>query len=125
MLVYIVSSLIIMPPLVFFLVFKLTKRWYPKKKRVHVAGDATTLLFVFAVYFLLRMQLMAFEFYHLLLFLCSMFLLFVILHWKLADEIKLMKVWKGFWRSSFLLFSTAYIILIVLGIATRMFHAFS
>ncbi|MCA0174411.1 DUF3397 domain-containing protein [Bacillus sp. RAR_GA_16] len=44
---------------------------------------------------------------------------FTVLHWKTKDDIQIHKVIKGAWRFNFLLFSTGYVLLLLIGLVHR------
>jgi hypothetical protein len=41
--------------------------------------------------------------------------IFTVIHWKVKQEINIPLIFKGFWRFNFLLFFSAYIVLLVFG----------
>lgn len=47
------------------------------------------------------------------------------LHWKVKQEIDYNRVFRGFWRFNFLMFFSAYVILIIIGIVQSVSNAVS
>ncbi|MBS4211950.1 MULTISPECIES: DUF3397 domain-containing protein [Neobacillus] len=114
------TLLFIMPFLGFllvFLVFKLITN--DTRKSVHHALDYSTILFIISVHFLVKTIWGNSFFWIILLVMIFIAIIFVVVHWKVKDEIILTKVMKGFWRFNFLLFFLAYISLTLFGVIHR------
>ncbi|MCH6268327.1 MULTISPECIES: DUF3397 domain-containing protein [Neobacillus] len=114
------TLLFIMPFLGFllvFLVFKLITN--DTRKSVHHALDYSTILFIISVHFLVKTIWGNSFFWIILLVMIFIAIIFVVVHWKVKDEIILKKVMKGFWRFNFLLFFLAYISLTLFGVIHR------
>lgn len=114
------TLLFIMPFLGFllvFLVFKLITN--DTRKSVHHALDYSTILFIISVHFLVKTIWGNSFFWIILLVMIFIAIVFVVVHWKVKDEIILKKVMKGFWRFNFLLFFLAYISLTLFGVIHR------
>ncbi len=109
-----------MPFLGFFLVFIVVKGLTKNsRKAMHTALDYSTILFIGSVYFLIDTIWGKSLFGIIILVLIIIAIFFVFAHWKLKGEIMLIKVWKGFWRFTFLLFFLAYITLTLYGLIVR------
>ncbi len=117
----IVSMFVIIPFLGYFLTFITAKELLKNhRKAVHVATDITTFLLILSVHFII---ISIWEKSFLWVILISIFMvgiIFTVVHWKAKGEIHFKKVFKGFWRVNFLLFSTAYISLLVVGLILRL-----
>lgn len=116
----ILALLFIMPFAGFLAVFFIG-RFVTKNSRrsVHYALDFSTVLFIFSVHFLLKTIWENSFFWLIILVLIVTAMVFVIVHWKVKEEINLKKVLKGFWRFNFLLFSLVYIVLTLYGLIYR------
>jgi Protein of unknown function (DUF3397) len=116
----ILALLFIMPFAGFLAVFFIC-RFVTKNARrsVHYALDFSTVLFIFSVHFLLKTIWEKSFFWLIILVLIVTAMVFVIVHWKVKEEINLKKVMKGFWRFNFLLFSLVYIVLTLYGLIHR------
>ncbi|RIW36311.1 DUF3397 domain-containing protein [Bacillus salacetis] len=94
------------------------------RKAVNAAVNITTFLLIISVHFIiLAIWDKALVWVLLLILLIGTGILSII-HWKVKEEIVFRKVIKGGWRLSFLLFSTAYIVLLFYGIASRIAQTF-
>ena len=89
------------------------------RKSVHVALDSTTILFIISVHFLILTIWDKSLFWLIILVLILIATLFVLVHWKVKEEIILKKVMKGFWRFNFILFLLAYLTLTLYGLIHR------
>lgn len=87
-----------------------------KKRSFHAAVDLSTILFIISVNYLTVVIWEKSFLSFIILLLLIVAVLFVVLHWKIKQEIDIAKVFKGFWRFSFLLFFISYIVLIVYGV---------
>lgn len=117
---YILALLFIMPFAGFLAVYFIGKLMTKNsRKSVHFAFDFSTVLFIFSVHFLLKTIWGNSFFWLIILVLIVTAMVFVIVHWKVKEEINLKKVMKGFWRFNFLLFSLVYIGLTLYGLIHR------
>jgi hypothetical protein len=116
----IIATFVTIPLLGYIIVFMISKLVTKQHRRsVQMAIDVTTLLLVISVhYFIIAIWGRSFL-WVILLIMILVAIVFVITHWKLKREIQFKKVFKGFWRFNFLLFSFAYIILLVYGLILR------
>ncbi|WP_017727197.1 DUF3397 domain-containing protein [Halalkalibacterium ligniniphilum] len=115
-----VATLVTIPLLGWYLVYIITvKISRNKRKAVRLAADSTTLLFMVAVYFLMQ-EIWSKSFLWMILtifFLVA--ILFTWLHWKVANDIYVRKLFRGIWRVNFLLFFFLHIILSGYGLFAR------
>lgn len=120
-----VAALITVPMIGYLAVFIISKQITGNHRRsVNYAIDFSTFLLVLSVHFLIITIWERSYFWLILLVLLVLAALFVWIHWKFKKEIVLPKVFKGFWRFNFLLFFSAYIILILFGLVQRVTHLF-
>ncbi|MEH7106870.1 MULTISPECIES: DUF3397 domain-containing protein [Bacillaceae] len=89
------------------------------KKSFHKAIDYSTILFIISVYFLMETIWGKSFFWLILLVLIVTAMFFVIIHWKVKEEVIIHKVLKGFWRFTFLMFFVVYISLTLFGLIHR------
>ncbi|WP_053362066.1 DUF3397 domain-containing protein [Bacillus sp. FJAT-27251] len=89
------------------------------RKSVQLAIDFSTLLFIFSVHFLIIMIWGKSFLWLIMLILIFLAVIFVLIHWKLRQEIDFARVFKGYWRFNFLLFFFVYLVLIIVGLYQR------
>ncbi|MFZ7946753.1 MULTISPECIES: DUF3397 domain-containing protein [Bacillaceae] len=99
--------------LVFIVIKFFTKK---SRKSLHAAVDYTTLLYIISVHFLIVTIWGKSLFWLIILLMILIAMVFVIVHWKVKEEIVLKKVVKGFWRFNFLVFFLAYLTISLYGI---------
>lgn len=112
-----VATVITMPFFAWYLAYittvKITKR---KGYAVKLASDLSNILFIAASYFIM------YELWHrsFLWLICVIFfsvaIIFTLIHWKIAEDIQVGKLFRGIWRLNFVLFFLFYIILSVYGL---------
>lgn len=90
-----------------------------KRKSIHKALDYTTILYIISVHFLIITLTGKSLSWLILLFMILIAMVFVVVHWKVKQEIILKKVAKGFWRFNFIIFFLAYITLTLYGLIYR------
>jgi hypothetical protein len=116
-----VATLITVPMIGYLAVFIISKQITGNHRRsVNLAIDTSTFLLVLSVHFLIMTIWEKSFLWLILLILFALAALFVWIHWKYKEEIILSKVFKGFWRFNFLLFFSAYIILVIFGLFQRL-----
>jgi hypothetical protein len=116
-----VATLITVPMIGYLAVFIISKQITGNHRRsVNLAIDTSTFLLVLSVHFLIMTIWEKSFLWLILLILFALAALFVWIHWKYKEEIILPKVFKGFWRFNFLLFFSAYIILVIFGLFQRL-----
>ena len=116
----IIASFVTIPLLGYIIVFVISK-WLTKKhhKSVRVALDLTTFFLVIAVHYLIKVIWGMSLFWVICIVMILVAIMFVVIHWKTKQEIDFAKVFKGFWRFNFLLFSLAYLLLLIYGLISR------
>lgn len=120
-----VAALITVPMIGYLAVFIISKQITGNHRQsVNYAIDFSTFLLVLSVHFLTITIWEKSYFWLILLVLLVLAAIFVWIHWKFKKEIVLPKVFKGFWRFNFLLFFSAYIILVLFGLVQRVTHLF-
>ncbi|WP_059170043.1 DUF3397 domain-containing protein [Bacillus sp. FJAT-27445] len=111
---------IFLPLLGYLIVFAISKPITGNHRRsVGLALDATTFLLVISVHFLIMTIWESSLLWLILLILLFAGMLSAIIQWKIKGEVVLRKVFKGFWRFTFLLFFIAYVGLILFGLVER------
>ncbi|MGM0844497.1 MAG: DUF3397 domain-containing protein [Bacillota bacterium] len=89
------------------------------RKAVNTAVNFTTFLLIISVHFIIVAIWDKSLFWVLILVLLVSMGILSVIHWKIKEEIVFLHVIKGGWRLNFLLFSTAYILLLFYGMASR------
>ncbi|CAH2713365.1 hypothetical protein BACCIP111895_00500 [Neobacillus rhizosphaerae] len=102
--------------LVYFFIKLMTKN---TRKSIHKALDYTTILYIISVHFLIVTIWGKSLFWLIILIMILIAMMFVLVHWKVKEEIDLKKVMKGFWRFNFIVFFLTYISLTLYGIIYR------
>ncbi|WP_313959697.1 DUF3397 domain-containing protein [Cytobacillus oceanisediminis] len=121
-----VAALITVPIIGYLAVFIITKQITGNHRRsVNLAIDFSTFLLVLSVHFLILTIWGKSFFWLILIILFGLAAIFVWIHWQYKEEIVMPKVFKGFWRFNFLLFSSAYIILVLFGLYKRLMFLFA
>lgn len=116
----IIATFVTIPLLGYIIVFVISKLVTKQHRMsVRVAMDVTTLLLVISVHYFIMAIWDLSLLWVILLIMIIIAIVFVITHWKLKHEIQFKKLFKGFWRFNFLLFSFVYIILLVYGLILR------
>ncbi len=94
------------------------------KKSFHVAVDASTVFFIIAVHFLIIIIWEKSLLGVILTMLLAIATVMVLAQYKIREEIRFGKVFKGFWRLNFLLFFLAYFLLAAFGVIKRIYETF-
>lgn len=111
------AAFVTLPLLGYILIFVISKQITKKHRRaVHIALDGSTLLFIISVHYLIMTIWKISLLWVILLIIISVGVIVVLLHWKVKEEIDYQKVFRGFWRFNFLIFFSAYMVLIIIGI---------
>jgi hypothetical protein len=115
-----IATLVTIPLLGYLAVFIISKQITKKHKRsVHIALDVSTLFFILAVHYLIVVIWDKSYLWMIVLSLLITAVTFIIMHWRIKQEINLRALFKGFWRFNFLLYFTAYIVLMLIGLVQR------
>lgn len=116
----IIATFVTIPLLGYIIVFIISKLITKKhRKSVRMALDVTTLLLIVCVHYLIIAIWETSLLWLIYIILILTAAAFVVAHWKIKHEIHLTKVFKGFWRFNFLLFSFAYFVLLIYGLILR------
>ncbi len=115
------AALFITVPLLFYiLVFTIVKQLTRNhKKALNAAIYLTTFVLVISVHFLIMAIWESSYLFVIILFMLVTAVFFTLLHWKTREEIIYGKVFAGYLRLNFLMFSFFYISLLLFGIITR------
>ncbi|MDG5470193.1 DUF3397 domain-containing protein [Jeotgalibacillus sp. ET6] len=114
---FVLSIFIIMPFLVYLLLFSITK-WLTgnHKYAVNLAVYCSTPFVIGSVYFLM-LAIWEQSFLWLILILMAFIGIYLAFYiWKNNDDFDWQKIYRGFWRMNFALFTLVYGILIVFGL---------
>lgn len=116
-----IATIVTIPILAIFIVYWIARFvTQNKKKSFHISVDISTLFFILAVHFLIIVIWGKSLLWIILLLLILIATVFVFLQWKINNEIIFKKVWKGFWRFNFLLFTLSYFSLVIFGLFQRL-----
>ncbi|GIN61421.1 hypothetical protein J27TS8_14140 [Robertmurraya siralis] len=120
------AALITIPILGYIIIFVICKQATKQHRRaVQMALDGSTLLFIISVHYMIMTIWNKSLLWLILILILLIGAAVVLLHWKIKQEIDYHKVFKGFWRFNFLVFFSAYIILLIIGIVRSISHAVS
>lgn len=119
-LVGIVATAVTVPILAWYVVYIITVKLTKKKKySIKFAIDVSTFFFILSVHFI-SIELFDRSYLWIIFILIIISaVVFTILHWKTKEDISMSKVMKGAWRFNFLVFSTGYILLLLIGLVHR------
>ncbi|HZG71607.1 MAG TPA: DUF3397 domain-containing protein [Chondromyces sp.] len=118
-----ISIIVFVPLLGYIAVFMIAKKMFKHhRKAVGAAIDISTIFFLCSVHYLIRAIWDVSLFWLLIAAILIIVAVFTVMHWKVKKEILFMKVFRGSWRVSFLLFFSLYIILFLYGIISRVIH---
>ena len=113
----VIATLITVPLLGYLLIFVISKQVTKKHKRsVHIALDVSTILFIISVHYLIVTIWNQSFLWVIIVSMLVIAMIFVLIHWRVKQEINIPLVFRGYWRFNFLLFFTAYVVLIVIGL---------
>ena len=123
--VFILATMISIPFLAWYGVYIITVKWTKQKgKAVRLAADASTLLFILSVHFLILAIWGKSMFWFLILIVLAIAIVFTILHYRSHEEVEFLKLMKGIWRFTFFLFCSAYVVLFIYGMISYLLSAF-
>ncbi|MEW9108803.1 DUF3397 domain-containing protein [Cytobacillus gottheilii] len=116
----ILATFVTLPIVGYIIVFiaakQLTKR---HKLAVKAAVDISTFFLIVSVHFLILAIWEQSFLWMIIVLLLLIAALFTVIHWRVKHEINFTLVFRGFWRFNFLLFLTAYIVLMAIGLIKR------
>lgn len=114
---YILAIVITFPIVVTVVLYYICKKIYRHpKKALHVSIAYSTLFYIVSVMIMLNQIFESSYSGIIVIFLLVTLMSFVLLQWKLTEEIIFKRAWKLFWRSMFLVFLVAYIMIGLTGI---------
>lgn len=116
---------IIIPWVIYFIVYFIARFVYGNnRKATKLSIDFTTFFLILSVHF----AIIAISGNSFLWLICIILMVIastvVLVQYKVREEVDLKRVMKGFWRSTFLFFSTAYFLLVMAGITRRIIDTF-
>ncbi|MGA9289587.1 MAG: DUF3397 domain-containing protein [Anaerobacillus sp.] len=114
------ATAVTVPLLAWYLIYIITVKMTKKKKfSFRLAVDLSTIFFILSVHFILIETSGRSFLWIILLLIIGAAIGFTVLHWKTKEDVQIHKVMKGAWRFNFLLFSTGYFILLLIGLVHR------
>ncbi|PLR77494.1 DUF3397 domain-containing protein [Bacillus sp. V3-13] len=117
---FLIATFVTVPLLGYILIFVIAKQLTKNhRSSVQLALDISTFLLIISVHFLIVTIWDKSFLWIILLGMIGIAIVFAFLHWKIKHEINLASLFKGFWRFNFLLFFSAYILLIIFGLIQR------
>ncbi len=122
----IIALLVTFPFLGYIILFIISKLLTQNVRRsVHVAVDFSTILFVVSVHNLILVIWHVSIYWIIIMIMMVIALTFVLFHWKTKHEINFRPIFKGIWRTYFLLFTLAYVVLLLFGLLQRITYYLS
>ncbi|MED4015439.1 DUF3397 domain-containing protein [Sutcliffiella cohnii] len=122
----IIATFVTIPIFTWFLLYFITRYITKNNKRsFQMATDYSTFFFILAVHYLIVIIWDRSLLWLILIVLITIATVIVLVHYRINQEIKFGKVWKGFWRTNFLLFFFLYFSLAFFGLIKRMTELFS
>ncbi|WP_232735738.1 DUF3397 domain-containing protein [Alteribacter populi] len=119
---YVVATLVTAPIIGLYLVYIITVKMTKKKVyALKLAVDWSLLLFMFAVHFII-MEIWNVSLIGMMIALILLTaIVFTFIHWRMYEEIKILRIIKGVWRFQFVVFLVLYFVLMFYGFASEMF----
>ncbi|AST92153.1 MULTISPECIES: DUF3397 domain-containing protein [Sutcliffiella] len=122
----IIATFVTIPIFTWFLLYFISRSITKNNKRsFQMATDYSTFFFILAVHYLIVIIWDRSLLWLILIVLIIIATVIVLVHYRINQEIKFRKVWKGFWRTNFLLFFFLYFSLAFFGLIKRMTELFS
>lgn len=113
----VLAIFITIPILAYILIFIISKQITKNhRKAVNFALDGSTIFFILSVHFLVLTIWDKSFLWAIFLFMICCAMIFIIMNWKIKGEIIFNRIFKGFWRFSFLIFLFAYVGLTIYGL---------
>lgn len=117
---FFIAAVITLPLLGWYIAYiitvKITKR---KSYSVKLASDLSAIIFILAVYFIMAEIWNQSLLWLIFIIILSVAIIFTFIHWKVAGDIHIWKLFRGIWRFNFLLFFILYIALSIYGLILR------
>ncbi|MDE3838417.1 DUF3397 domain-containing protein [Bacillus methanolicus] len=122
----VIATIVTIPLLGYLIVFIISKQLTGNHRRsVHKAIDVSTFLFIVSVHYL-TIVIWEKSFLGIIFITILMTgIIFVFIHWKTKEEIIFLHLFRGVWRFNFLLFFSAYIVLVLYGLIQRVAYSLS
>lgn len=121
-LVFFFAAVLTLPIPFFFVFYFFTRKWTKHKwKAIHRTTSLSAPVFILSVHLLLLVLFEQSFFAYILIFLFLLLGLSLIVQYKLHEEVRLRRVFKAFWRISFLFFTFFYLGLTLYGLLERLF----
>ncbi|MEW4289241.1 DUF3397 domain-containing protein [Rossellomorea marisflavi] len=121
---FIMALVVLIPFAGYFISFIMAKELTGShRKAVHISIDVTTILLMISVHFIIVAIWEQSYFWLILLTVLCSALFFTIVYWRLKGEVDYRGVIRGTWRLNFLLFSFAYLALMVTRLALRVMES--
>ncbi|TGB05015.1 DUF3397 domain-containing protein [Halobacillus salinus] len=118
--IFIMAAILTMPIPFLFVFYFLSRRWHGRnKKAVHQTAAFSAPVFILAVHVLMLVLFQQSFFAYIVIFLMILLGLSLVIQYKLHDEIRFIRAFRGFWRAAFLLFTVVYMGLSIFGILGR------
>ncbi|MFV8827045.1 DUF3397 domain-containing protein [Alkalihalobacterium sp. APHAB7] len=119
-----IATVVTLPIVGWYLVYIITVKITKKKSySIRLAADISLVFFILAVYFIsYEIWKQSFLWIILIVFF-AVAICFTIIHWKVAKDVHLVRLFRGIWRFNFILFFLAYILLSTFGFITRIFSS--
>ncbi|WP_108669795.1 DUF3397 domain-containing protein [Peribacillus acanthi] len=117
---FIIATLVTVPIIGYIISFIIAKQITKNHSMsVRISVDISTVLFIVSVHFLIHAIWGISMIWAILLVLIMVALAVVLVHYKVKEEIVMTKVMRGFWKLNFIIFSSAYVILLIYGLVKR------
>ncbi|MCM3003875.1 DUF3397 domain-containing protein [Priestia koreensis] len=116
----VIATFVTVPFLAFLLSYivfrKVTKN---NLKSFRISVDVTTIFLIGSVYHATYVIWGKSYLWAICLVLLLTAIMLFLLHWKYKQDIQLRRIWKGFWRMNFLLFTVGYAAFAIYGVVAR------
>ncbi|WP_209125472.1 DUF3397 domain-containing protein [Alkalihalobacillus sp. BA299] len=119
-----IATVVTLPIVGWYIVYIITVKITKKKSySIRLAADISLVFFISAVYFI------SYEIWNqsfLWVILIAFFVVaicFTIIHWKVANDVHFIRLFRGIWRFNFILFFIVYIMLSTYGLISRLFNS--
>jgi hypothetical protein len=121
------TLMVTMPLFSFIFIYICAKKIFKQKakKSFHLAVDGSTIFFILSAYFLFIVIFERSYGLELVLFLIVTKIMFLFGYWKKTGDVRITQIFKVYWKTQFLLFATAYTILLFYGLFRRILSELS
>ncbi|OZM58497.1 hypothetical protein CIB95_02715 [Lottiidibacillus patelloidae] len=122
----VLATIVTIPFIGFALAFFISSKILLDNKRaVKIAADASTILFMISVHFIIYEIWQQSFLWLILIVILVTAIAMALLQRSLYDDIHILKILKGTWRVNFLLFVLCYLVLFTYGLTAKVLTAFS